>query len=93
MVKDVKSNAGMVAGLVACATRSLLQSPKRCVEDELSGGVLVFNEFREETILPVSEIVDYLSSNKSSKGLHTSGIQCVCVVRVVVGGKRRSVAR
>jgi len=89
VVKDVKSNVGMVAVLVACATRSLLQSPKRCVEEELSGGVLVFNEFREETILPVSEIVGYLSSNMNSNGLHTSGIQCVCVVKIVVGSRAK----
>ncbi len=72
-----------------CATRLLPRSPKRCLENELSGGALVFNEFREETILLVSEIVGYVSSNKNSRGLHTSGIQCVCVMKVVVGDKQR----
>jgi hypothetical protein len=64
-VKDVKSNAGIVADerelVTLCATRSLSQSPKRRFEDWKSREFLVFNdEFREETILPVSEIVDYL---------------------------------
>jgi len=81
VVKDVKSNGGMVAELVTlCATRPLLQSPKRRWDCELSGGVWVFNGFREETILLVGEIVGYLSENKSSDGLHTSGIQYVCSV-------------
>lgn len=62
VVKDVKSNVGMVAdeaGLVTLGeTRVLSQSPKRCFEEGRVEGFWLSNEeFREETILLVSEIV------------------------------------
>lgn len=62
VVKDVKSDVGMVADEVELVTlgetRDLSQSPKRRCEENRVEGVWVFNEeFRENTILLVSEIV------------------------------------
>ena len=71
MVKDVKSNGRMLAdeaGLVTlCATRFLSQSPKRRFVPGKRGVFWLWEVFREETILPVSEIVDYKNENEALK--------------------------